>query len=154
MEQNNNYTIIVNLDLLFDFKAVLFCLTRNFNEKFDLQKSLSQSYMNNIQFKNFDELADSLQINDKFRGPFISFIEENDLYSSIKPRLIFCYELYYLIKIFTNYKKHFRLLTVHDVMDKSYLKYIINTINEIKKLLCIEDLEIISIDELKNIDIV
>ncbi len=152
MEQNNNFIIIVNLDLMFDFKAILFCLTRNFNEKYDLQKSLPQSFLNSIKFKNFNEFADSLQINDDFKIPFISFIEKNNLYSCIKPRLLFCFELYYLIKVFTKYNKKFKLVVAFDIMDKSYIEYINKSINEIKTLLCIDEFEIINIDELKNID--
>jgi len=152
MEQSNNYTIIVNLDLIFDFKAVLFCLARNFNEKYDLQKSLSQSFLNSIKFKNLNEFADCLEINDNFKIPFISFIAKNNLYSSIKPRLLFCFELYYLIKVLTNLKKNFKVLSIYDVMDKSYIEYIYDSVNEIKKLLGIDTFEIINIDKIKNID--
>jgi hypothetical protein len=123
----NTNTLILRTSHLIDSKSMLFCLTRYMNEKHNLNIPLKQSYLNSLEIDNIDDYLDSVIFNkvnldEKIKDEYTSFLKSNHLYNTIKPRLLYSYNIYYLIKLLLSNNIPISLIIIYDTLDKFILE--------------------------------
>jgi hypothetical protein len=127
MENCNKYTILVKASYLMDYKPTLHCLTRFLNEKNNLNLNLSQSKLNQVSFNSIEDYVDQVfgkgcDIDENKRNEFVKFLGENELYSTIKPRLLFTFNLYVLIRTLVIHKLKYTVYIIYDNLEKNVIK--------------------------------
>jgi hypothetical protein len=125
--EKSKLSIFIRSSYLFDIKSILFCLTRYVIEKYNLNIQLKQSYLNSLVFETLDEYIDIIfsacDLNDKTREEIQTIITSNDLYQTVKPRLLFTYNIIHLMKLISGYNPEIHIL--YDDYDKFiYPKYL------------------------------
>jgi riboflavin kinase len=130
MENNPIYEIIISDEAILDYNAVLFCLTKFFAERNGMIIP-TQAFLKDIEFNGLDEFADKVGIVDK--NEFIKFVNNNELFKTVKPRLLFLFELDNLLKFLDN--STVSIIKEHndDLLDLEKLKKVFNFNNIILK---------------------
>ena len=105
--QINKCFLLINVELLFDFRSILFTIARFTNDKFKFKKNLNQNFFNSLKFSNIDEFVNSFikneseDIDNESKNSEIlkQNIKGNPVLNTVKPKLVSCSELSYLTKI-------------------------------------------------------
>jgi hypothetical protein len=117
MELNTNtnklllkkFTACINIELLFDFKSLLYSIIRQFNEKHNLRCDLKQNLFKSLNFSKIEEYSeyfskfnDEEEIdsnnfgNSSLKMNINEFILKNNLFETVKPKLLFTTQFYFL----------------------------------------------------------
>lgn len=102
---------IINLELLYDFRSILYTVARFTNEKNGWKMNFSQNFFNSITFNNIDQFVQCLSEKINFRDGqklgdeqrdtipdnyLRDLIINSDLFQTIKPRLCTLSEIFYI----------------------------------------------------------
>jgi hypothetical protein len=100
MEKNQNceYDIFINIELLFEIRGILWAITRFLNNRINFLPTPKQDFFKNLKYTNIEEYLSEIKskVLDESKFPIDQLRKElksNFLYSTIKPKLFFLDQL-------------------------------------------------------------
>jgi hypothetical protein len=121
--------LLVNAEVLFDFRSILCTIARYNNESQDVKKILNQDYFNTLKFNTIKEFVESYFNNDIKLEENSKLLKENlknnKIFNSLKPKLITASEVLFLTDFLKSDNSNVELILF------SYEEYYINILNNL-----------------------
>lgn len=135
--------VFVNIEVLFDFKSILFALTKHLNISNNFLLDKSQNYFDSLKVNTIEEYLSNFKENQQLK----EFIYNSNLFSTVKPKLYSLLQVYFIFK-------HFKCLELYLFSaEEKYIK-ILKELNLTDRLKfnsdCKTDIILIKKEEISN----